>query len=102
MSLVSVSRDTLPKRSAGQTSLSDDERAALMALVAEGQAASNGQSYPTSKAAAQAAGPYHRFLRSQVKAGNIAGKVRATTFVTKRDKEDNPTAFGWAVSLDPA
>lgn len=100
MALTGISKDALPRRSAGQTSVPEDEQAALLELVGSGQAASNGQSYASSKAAAQAAGPYLRFLRARIKAGVIAGKPRQRTFVTKRDKEDKPSGYGWAVSLD--
>lgn len=100
MALQAVDKATLPVRSAGQTSLPEDEQAGLLALVTSGQAASNGASYATSKEAMRAAGPYLRFLRARVKAGEVEGKAHLRTFVTKRDKEDKPAAFGWAVSLD--
>lgn len=110
MPLKTVNKAELPRRSAGKTSLSKQDQADLIALIADGKAASDGQTYDSSKAAAQAAGPYARVARAALKpvedgkeAGPLTGnpgRIRATTFVTRRDKDDKPTGYGWAVTLE--
>jgi hypothetical protein len=97
MALRAIDPATLPTRSAGQTSIPEDEQAQLLAMVSKGQSASDGSGYATSKEARKAGGPYLRFVKALIKAGTLVGGARFRTFPTGKDGK----MVGWAVFVDP-
>lgn len=99
MALVSVSPSSLPARSAGKTSVPEAEQTALFALVAKGQAASDGRTYKSQKAAAQAGGPYARLLRARIRDGKMEGRVVLRTW---HDGQTKGGDVHWAVAVLPA